>query len=84
MLFEKKPMSGKDARPVFDWVLAQAKAQGKTFSPTWNFKGKFLVDSKGNMKLTSDPLADLKACFNDDGSVNQDFSFADAQSPSKK
>lgn len=79
LLFSKANVMGEDQRPVFKWVSRAAikKGTGETFNPSWNFKGKFLVDSHGNMKQTQDVIRDVQPLFNEEGTVETGFTFSD-------
>lgn len=75
ILFATDHVVERPHRPVFQWVRTHAAAQGPIFAPAWNFMGKFLIDSHGNMKQTSKPLEDLADFFDADGNPRPEASF---------
>lgn len=55
-LFSVGNVKAKAARPVWSFLY---KATG-TSSPSWNFKGKYLVDRTGKVRVPSNLEAEIK------------------------
>lgn len=49
-------IKGASARPVWSYLYAATK----TKPPTWNFKGKYLIDRDGNARVPKDVEGEIR------------------------